>query len=536
MTASFPPVCILTAGKGSRMGDTGKVFNKATFPLGDQAVISRLMAQFPQGTEFVIGLGYKGEQVRNYVELAHPNTKVSFVEVDNWDGEGSGPGYSLLCCKEHLQRPFFFLPADTLFNVDWATTPLDRNWMGVAQVPAETSPRWCNVKLDEGGRVVDIKDKQYCEGYHAFNGLLFVHDHEAFWQALASPELVGGEHQISNGSNGLVNGPGMHGVVMDWTDIGTEQNYRKEMEKHAEFDFSKTNEAMYFVDGSAVKFFANEQIAADRVAKAALNPAVFPKIDAHKGGFYRYGFVPGETLYKYNTPQLFARFLEWMQTDVWQAQDVPQARMRELCMKFYKDKTLSRLMDFDKKYPDYTPPKTVNGQPVRPLNTLLAEMPWESLCDGVPVFFHGDLQFDNIIYNPDQDKFVLLDWRQDFGGEVAFGDLYYDLGKLYGGLILNYDYIKKNLFFYDRDGDDVTVDFATRYLCRQYRAILEKFIAEKNMDATKVRLMVAVIYLNMSPLHHAPFDLALHALGTMLLDQVLSGKAEDDTWLQPLAA
>ena len=65
------------------------------------------------------------------------------------------------------------------------------------------------------------------------------------------------------------------------------------------------------------------------------------------------------------------------------------------------------------------------------------------LYEGIPSFIHGDLQFDNIIYNKKLNKFILIDWRQDFAGQIEFGDLYYDIAKLYGGILLNYDYIKK---------------------------------------------------------------------------------------------
>ena len=66
------------------------------------------------------------------------------------------------------------------------------------------------------------------------------------------------------------------------------------------------------------------------------------------------------------------------------------------------------------------------------------------MCDGIPVFIHGDLQFDNIIFGG---KFSLIDWRQDFAGSF-YGDKYYDLAKLYGGMLINYDRIKQNKMSY----------------------------------------------------------------------------------------
>ena len=33
---------------------------------------------------------------------------ITFVEVKNYEGQGSGPGLSLLKCKDYLQTPFIF--------------------------------------------------------------------------------------------------------------------------------------------------------------------------------------------------------------------------------------------------------------------------------------------------------------------------------------------------------------------------------------------------------------------------------------------
>ena len=37
--------------------------------------------------------------------------------------------------------------------------------------------------------------------------------------------------------------------------------------------------------------------------------------------------------------------------------------------------------------------------------------------------------------------------------------MYYDIAKLYGGILLNYDYIKKGLLKVSLDGDELNMDF-----------------------------------------------------------------------------
>ena len=58
--------------------------------------------------------------------------------------------------------------------------------------------------------------------------------------------------------------------------------------------------------------------------------------------------------------------------------------------------------------------------------------------------FHGDLHGSNIIY--DKNKFTLGDWREKFGDDIRTGDIYYDLAKIYHGLIVNHEFIRKNQF------------------------------------------------------------------------------------------
>ena len=108
----LPRVCILTAGKGNRLGRSAETLNKALHPVNSKAAISWIIDKFPNNTEFVIGLGYLGDQVKNYLLLTHSETKFHFVRIKNYNGPGSGPGHSLNCCKSFLENPFFFVSCE----------------------------------------------------------------------------------------------------------------------------------------------------------------------------------------------------------------------------------------------------------------------------------------------------------------------------------------------------------------------------------------------------------------------------------------
>ena len=109
-------VCILTAGIGSRMGDISQSLNKSILPTNKGAIISEIFSYFKKGTKFVIAVGYKKKQVKDYISLAHPDIKkyISYITVDNYDKEFSGPGYSLFKCKKFLNEAFYVTSCDTL--------------------------------------------------------------------------------------------------------------------------------------------------------------------------------------------------------------------------------------------------------------------------------------------------------------------------------------------------------------------------------------------------------------------------------------
>ena len=118
-------VCILSAGVGSRMGPLSENVSKAILPINFKAVISHIIEKFDQDTEFVIAVGHKKETVKNYLDLAHPENNITYVEIDKYIGPGSGPGYSLLACRDFLQCPFVFFASDTIVLED--IPELDKN-------------------------------------------------------------------------------------------------------------------------------------------------------------------------------------------------------------------------------------------------------------------------------------------------------------------------------------------------------------------------------------------------------------------------
>lgn len=523
-------ICILAAGAGTRMGDISNQINKALLPINSKAVISHIIEKFPVEFEIVIAVGHKKETVKDYLNLAHPDRKFTFVEIDKIVGPGTGPGYSLLQCKKHLQLPFIFFAADTLV-LEEIPQP-DRNWFGIAAVK-ETEP-YCTVKI-KNNLIYQLDDKTKNDNKFAFIGLAGVKDYEIFFESLENNKgTLSGEIQVSNGFNSLIE----HKLVpvgFTWFDTGTLENYRetnKSFTKEEKFDFNKKDEFIYFVNDRVIKFFADEKIVKNRYERATIYlKGLCPQIEGYRGNFYSYKKINGQTLYSLLNSKTVKDFLQWIKLNLWKNAKRPRKNksvFKKLCKDFYYHKTMKRLNMFYEKSGVEDTENIINGVSTSTLKEILGKIDWNYITDGVPSNFHGDLQFDNVLVTRDSasqlEKFTLLDWRQDFGGAIDVGDLYYDLAKLYGGTILSYQLIKEGMFSFDMSGRSVHYNFYLKNDLLEAKEEVELFIRSNNFDVKKIKLITALIFLNMSPMHTNPFNLMLYYLGKNMLNKLLNNK------------
>ncbi|MFH0815001.1 MAG: NTP transferase domain-containing protein [Candidatus Falkowbacteria bacterium] len=524
-------VCILAAGAGTRMGEFSNVINKAVLPINFKAVISHIIEKFPKEIECVIAVGHKKETVQDYLTIAHTDRKITFVEVDKYIGPGTGPGYSLLSCKNQLQCPFIFFAADTLV-LEEIPEP-DKNWFGIA--PVKETEKYCTVKI-KNNLIYQLDDKVKNDNKFAFIGLAGVKDYQQFFEALEkNKESISGEIQVSNGFRKLVDSQ-LIPVGFTWFDTGSIENYDKTNKNFTaeikKFDFSKGqgDEFLYFVNGKVIKFFADQKIAANRYARAqSALKGLCPNIEAYRGSFYCYKKVDGQTLYSILNRQTVKNFLVWAKTHLWKKQLLSEIENEEFwaaCKKFYIDKTTKRLQSFYEKTGIEDGYTYINGVYVPPLKNLFDKVDWGQITDGTPSNFHGDLQFDNILVTRDivsnLEKFILLDWRQDFAGLTKIGDLYYDFAKLYGGTIISYQLIKEGLFSFDMSGASVYYNYHLKNDLIEAKDEYEAFINKNGFDLKKIKTITAIIFLNMSPLHKEPFNLMLYFMGKSMLYKVIS--------------
>ena len=100
-----------------------------------------------------------------------------------------------------------------------------------------------------------------------------------------------------------------------------------------------------------------------------------------------------------------------------------------------------------------------------------------------------------------------------------YGDLYYDLAKLYHGLIISHDFINKNFYNYNRELNTVYYDFHRKNTNIECEKILQEYVETHHLDWKKVKVITALIFLNIAGLHHYPYCHLLYYLGRVMLTE-----------------
>jgi NDP-sugar pyrophosphorylase family protein/mannose-6-phosphate isomerase-like protein (cupin superfamily) len=496
-----PAVLILAAGLGTRLGNLTKDVNKALLPINNRAIISHIIDKFPIEYEFIITIGYKGDSIKEYCELVYPAHKFTFVEIDNIEGTNSGPGYSALKCKSHLQRPFYINTCDCL--IDSPLPHLDGNWLGIQ--PTSYPEKYSTVNV-VGNDIVGYSNKNE-NGYDmAFIGLAGIWDYDVFWKQLED-NMVDGE--LVSAFQLPLNYPTFKAKKIKWLDTGNldDLNKTKEYLNDKPLSLQKDNsEITYKESKTFIKFTPNKSVLDNRIIRANVLGNRIPNNFKYTNNFISYEWQDGDTLYKLNSFDVYVKFLDELKINM---QDTIPNSVEHI-EKFYVDKTNERLKLFldknDISY--YTESHNINGKEYPSLESIFSKIDFKQFNSN-PFYipFHGDLQFDNIIFNTEDRKFTYIDWRESFGGFTSGGDIYYDLAKMYGGCIIPYDEMKNedNIQFV-KGSHSINYYYISSVQLGLFKSYYENWIVENGYDLDKVKLITALIFLNMSPLHDDKFS------------------------------
>ena len=522
-------VVIPTAGIGSRLGTLTRNINKALMPVGTRPAISYIIDFYPLTYKFIIALGYKGDYIKDYLSIAYPHRKFTYIKVDPYEGKGSGLGLTLKKCKKYIKEDFFFHSNDGIIidKIDFETIKSDTIFLSDRNVDAL---KYRTAKLSKNA-IIKLFDKTTKKNPNTYNyvGVAYIKDFKKFNNYLSkiSIELGESDYFISK----IKKKDKILSIkVKNWYDVGDIDDLKRAQKEISDFDnLPKEDEFIYFNDKRVIKFFIQPELSQKRIKRAKILKGFVPKIVATKKNFYAYDYVEGELFSKkIDLYKDLDHFLKYCKKFFWvkiKLNAKNKEIFKKVCFKFYYDKTLERISSFYQNHDIQDNREIINTAKTDTLNNLISSINWDDLSCGIPTRIHGDFHFENILYT-DKEKYQFIDWRQDFGGILEYGDMYYDLAKLYHGIIVDHGAIRNNMFRISMSDSNNIIDYEiyrkqTSYDCEN---IFFNFLEKNKISVKKVKILTALIYLNIATLHHQPYSIFLYYLGKSMLNKVLHEK------------
>lgn len=497
---------ISTAGIGSRVAGLGVVPNKSLLPINYESIISKILDKFDNNIEVIIALGHEAKLVKSFLQLAHPEKKIKFVKIDKYSGYGSGAGYTLKYCKKYLQCPFIYTACDTITIEKPKFEKF--NWVGISKTKLterflifEKKSKYSGYSFFNKKRYFEISKTK--KKFDAFIGLANIYDFRQFWKGFeANSQLADNELQFSNGLHFLRNKIKLK--KFKWLDTGTNESYIDTINYFKDKTQRKPGEIVYITGNRVIKYFSDKNKCKKLKKRGKNLKSSGPKIIQSPDNFLVYEYVKGKHLTEVDE-KLFSKFLENLNDYFWIKKNVNNLNFKRQCKKFYKDKTHERVALAINQNPNIDRIRIINGKKIPSIYKILEKVKWASLINGIPVNFHGDLQPENIIVTK-KNKFKLIDWRTDFSG-LSYGDIYYEFSKLNHMLTINTrKVLDGKIKVYYKNNNEVKYSFETRKKLLKFQKILYQFLEKNNFDLKKVKLLTALIYLNISKFYNNPYS------------------------------
>ena len=146
---------------------------------------------------------------------------------------------------------------------------------------------------------------------------------------------------------------------------------------------------------------------------------------------------------------------------------------------------------------------------------------------------HGDLCFANIMIDSNLNFIKVIDPRGRFGMYDIYGDIRYDLAKLFHSMDGKYDFIIKDLFDVQYDQDSATISYRIKDRIREFdmnQLFQEIFKSEIGNELKNIELIEALLFLSMIPLHKESVEhqMVMLGVGLDILNRVVNITEDND--------
>ena len=227
-------VFLPTAGIGSRVKGESNNLNKCLISIDNKPVISHIIEKFHSKVSFVVALGYGGDYVKQFLEIAYPDRDFVFVKIPNYEGDKTGLGLTMNTCKNELQCPFVFVSNDTIFEEQLYFDEITYNWLGYS--PIEAGSDYRSLVLDDDGNVTKLNDKVKNSKDFSYIGICGIKDYKEFWKYMEDDEsLIMGESygikKMLESNESYITSTSFNSFKFTWYDTGNKSSLLNAKEK-----------------------------------------------------------------------------------------------------------------------------------------------------------------------------------------------------------------------------------------------------------------------------------------------------------------
>ncbi|MFH0702393.1 MAG: sugar phosphate nucleotidyltransferase [bacterium] len=538
---------ILSAGKvhESLYPIFGEI-NTGLIPVKSKPAILYILDQYKNiGIKDVfISVGYDKERLSEVILATHgKEINIHFVEVDY----KKKPGLSLLkvineITKQKTENEFYtnvlVTLADTIAFYDTEKV-INQGTTVLVSNDFDITDYWCRLKVDEYGNVERFYEKNIKNDSNlALVGGYYLEKTEIF------NELEENNYEISDLLKVYMEkGNEIKIAKVDkWFDTGHLSKYyrsKKELLSSRFFNSFKYDDMLGIVrkESSNVKKLRNEILWFESVPKEL--KALIPKILDYKldGNVYvemeYYGYPTLSELWIYGnlSENIWKSILDRLIYVLNLFRNFPGTVSEESYKDIYLEKTFSRIREIKflnpavKKLLDYDY-IYINGK--KNYGWSFFETKLEDLINDLydekdNNIIHGDLCFSNILFDLNNGIIRLIDPRGDWGNNIIYGDIKYDVAKLRHSIAGKYDFIVNDLFVYKLEEQNIELTFKlTNEIHENVSQLFDEYI-DKYYDIKKIKLIEGLLFISMLPLHNDCFNrqIAMLSRGLEILNEIL---------------
>ena len=528
---------IPAAGRGSRMMSLTDDNPKAMLPLHNKPLIAWHLDKLieEEVKKAIIIVGYKKEKLIEYVNKFYSD-KIDITYIEQRELKGLAhaikQGLDTLSEEQLENNNLLIILGDTIIK-----DPLkglleeDYSWIGYKEV--DDYKRWCLMETSHN-EVVRFIDKPDYDPMtrKAVIGIYYFHDifelYSNIQEIIKKGVTIKGEFQLSSAMELYMDSYSLCSIQFnDWYDCGeveTFNNTRKNITRNFNnIKVTDDNTIIKMSPSNNKKIIQEINWYSSIPNKLKVYTPQLIDFDKHvevdEPAFYELEYInfnPMQELFLYNLPDLptWEKLFEnvFHMIDKFKQYSVDANFDYDAHEDVYITKTNNRIEELKSQNPLWEKIMsqnfiTINGKAYKNMPLIIDEI-FDIVRENILTdcrdnwqIIHGDLFFGNMIYDINSNTLKVIDPRGNFGKDGIYGDIRYDIAKLYHSIYGKYDFIVNDLYSLQYNNHDFNYII---YDSKRHEDIIktfDKYIENNGFYKNDIFAITSLLFMSMIPLH-----------------------------------